>query len=67
MEKDNFKKRDSRIDTLKGYAIIAVILYHLGGNILPYGYLGVDIFLVISGYLMMKGIIKQIESKTFSF
>lgn len=67
LEKDNVKKRDSRIDILKGFAIIAVILFHLGGNILPYGYLGVDIFLVISGYLMMKGIIKQIESKTFSF
>lgn len=61
------KKRDSRIDALKGFAIIAVVLYHLGGNILPYGYLGVDIFLVISGYLMMKGIIKQIGSGTFSF
>ena len=67
MEKHNAVKRDSRIDMLKGFAIIAVVLYHLGGNILPYGYLGVDIFFVISGYLMMKGIIKQIESKSFSF
>ena len=35
-------------DGLKGVAIIAVALYHLGGGYLPFGYLGVDIFYVIS-------------------
>lgn len=67
MEKASVKKRDSRIDILKGFAVIAIILYHLGGDVLPYGYLGVDIFFVISGYLMMKGMIHQIEKGTFSF
>lgn len=67
MENAGVIRRDSRIDILKGFAVIAIVLYHLGGNILPYGYLGVDIFLVVSGYLMMKGIIRRTENGTFSF
>lgn len=38
-------ERSYRIDALKGIAIIAVVLYHFGGEYLTYGYLGVDIFL----------------------
>lgn len=44
-----YNMRDKSIDGLKGVAIVAVVLYHF--KILPYGYLGVDIFFVISGYL----------------
>ena len=50
--------RSYRIDALKGIAIIAVVLYHFGGGYLTYGYLGVDIFFVVSGYFMMKSIAK---------
>lgn len=42
------------IDVLKAFAIIAVVLYHAG--FMTYGYLGVDLFLVISGYLTTKGL-----------
>lgn len=59
MENADAMRRDSRIDILKGFAVIAIVLYHLGGNVLPYGYLGVDIFFVISGCLMMKGIVRK--------
>ena len=38
------------IDVLKAVAIIAVLLYHAG--FLTYGYLGVDLFLVINGYFI---------------
>ena len=41
-------------DVLKAIAIIAVVLYHFG--ISEYGYLGVDIFLVIAGYFTSKSI-----------
>ena len=41
------KERDCRIDILKGVAIIAVVFYHLCGDYVPFGYLGVDIFLAI--------------------
>lgn len=63
----NSPSRDYGIDLLKTFAIIAVVLYHLGGGILPYGYLGVDVFLVISGYFLLRGLIKeyQIENRTY--
>ena len=40
------------LDVLKAFAIIAVVLYHFGYA--PAGYLGVDIFLVINGFLLSK-------------
>ena len=49
--------RKNYFDVLKAMAIIAVVLYHLG--ICEYGYLGVDIFLVIAGYFTSKSIVKQ--------
>ena len=42
------------IDVLKAFAIIAVVLYHAG--LMTYGYLGVDLFLVIAGYLTTKSL-----------
>lgn len=53
------------LDILKGISIIAVVLYHIG--ILPYGYLGVDTFLIINGFLIIPGLIKAIEEGNFSF
>lgn len=55
------------LDILKGIATIAVVLYHLSGTILPYGYLGVEVFLVISGYLMMTGVLRAITNDSFSY
>jgi peptidoglycan/LPS O-acetylase OafA/YrhL len=52
------------IDGLRAYAVIAVILFHLG--YLPNGYLGVDVFFVISGYLITSIIYKELNHKTFS-
>lgn len=46
--------RNVNVDVLKAVAIVAVVLYHLGSGILPFGYLGVDIFFVISGYFIMR-------------
>ena len=48
--------RSLYIDVLKAIAIIAVVLYHSG--FLTYGYLGVDLFLVINGYFITKGLNK---------
>ncbi len=52
------------IDGLRAYAVIAVILFHLG--YLPYGYLGVDVFFVISGYLITSIIYAEIKADKFS-
>lgn len=46
------------IDVLKAVAIIAVVLYHAGLS--TYGYLGVDLFLVVAGYLTTKGLSAKI-------
>lgn len=46
------------IDVLKAFAIIAVVLYHTG--LMTYGYLGVDLFLVIAGYLTTKSIFSKV-------
>ena len=53
------------IDSLKGIAIIAVVLFHLG--LLESGYLGVDIFFVINGFLLVPSVCKAIDDSAFSF
>ena len=56
------------IRPLEGYralAILAVLIFHLDKNVLPGGYLGVDLFFVISGFIITKGIMKTREAGTF--
>lgn len=48
------------LDVLKAFAIIAVVLYHSG--FLTFGYLGVDLFLVINGYLITKSLHNKVLS-----
>lgn len=47
---------------LRGLAIILVILFHLNAAVFPQGYLGVDVFLVISGYLLFRNRQKRDEA-----
>jgi peptidoglycan/LPS O-acetylase OafA/YrhL len=54
------------IDGLRTVAVIAVILFHLNSSWLIGGYYGVDVFFVISGYLITGILIKNIENNTFS-
>lgn len=53
------------IDVLKGIAILSVLLYHMG--LLPHGYLGVDIFLVINGFLIIPSIYRDINNEVFNY
>ncbi len=46
------KKYKPEIDGLRAFAVLAVILNHTSTNILPNGFLGVDIFFVISGFVL---------------
>ena len=55
------------IDGLRAIAVISVIIYHLNENWLPGGFLGVDIFFVISGFLITGIIITEIQQNSFSF
>lgn len=51
------------IDGLRAIAVIAVVLYHLGVTWIPGGFLGVDLFFVISGYVITRLLLDSIMSK----
>jgi peptidoglycan/LPS O-acetylase OafA/YrhL len=54
------------IDGLRGVAVLSVILFHIDARLLPGGFVGVDIFFVISGYLISLHIFREIEAGQFS-
>ena len=54
------------IDGLRAVAVIPVIFFHAGFTIFSGGYVGVDIFFVISGYLITSIIINELEQGNFS-
>ena len=56
----------SEIDGLRALAIIPVILFHAGTEFCSGGFLGVDIFFVISGYLITGIIVKETQENKFS-
>jgi peptidoglycan/LPS O-acetylase OafA/YrhL len=55
------------IDGLRALAVLPVILFHLGARWIPGGFLGVDVFFVISGYLITSIILADYERGAFSF
>jgi peptidoglycan/LPS O-acetylase OafA/YrhL len=54
------------VDGLRALAVISVIIFHFDRNSLPYGYLGVDVFFAISGYVITRSIIIQVNAGSFS-
>lgn len=54
------------IDGLRAIAVLAVILYHFNPNWLPGGFIGVDIFFVISGYFIIGIIVRELADGKFS-
>jgi len=54
------------IDGLRAVAVLPVILYHAGVGLFGGGYVGVDVFFVISGYLITSILIGDLERGTFS-
>ncbi|WP_215215717.1 acyltransferase family protein [Neisseria gonorrhoeae] len=55
------------IDGLRAVAVLSVIIFHLNNRWLPGGFLGVDIFFVISGFLITNIILSEIQNGSFSF
>jgi peptidoglycan/LPS O-acetylase OafA/YrhL len=54
------------INVLRAFAVISVVLFHFNQQWLPSGFIGVDIFFVISGYLMTAIILGKIKEGNFS-
>jgi len=54
------------LNYLRSLAVVAVILYHFEHQVFKYGYLGVDIFFVISGFLIGYGLLYNIQEESFS-
>jgi peptidoglycan/LPS O-acetylase OafA/YrhL len=55
------------IDGLRGLAVLAVVVYHYGIEPFSGGFVGVDVFFVISGYLITRIVRKEVEQHTFTF
>ncbi len=55
------------IDGLRAVAVLAVLIHHLGPDWLPGGYTGVDVFFVISGFLITTLVHGDVAAKKFSF
>ena len=54
------------IDGLRAVAVLGVMLFHAGLDAVPGGFLGVDVFFVISGYLITGLIVPRLRAGTFS-
>jgi len=59
-------KYRAEIDGLRAIAVIPVILFHAGLPVFSGGFIGVDVFFVISGYLITSIILSEMEQGTFS-
>jgi len=55
------------IDGLRAFAVLSVVIFHAFPEFLPGGFIGVDIFFVISGYLISTLIFKELDDGKFGF
>jgi len=63
----NQLKYRPEIDGIRALAVVSVLLFHLEYKFIPGGFVGVDVFFVISGYLITQLIYKDAHANTFSF
>lgn len=52
---------------MRALAVLSVFAFHLSSAVLPGGFVGVDLFFVISGYLITGHIVRSVDAKAFSF
>ncbi|MEH3123088.1 MAG: acyltransferase family protein [Sphingomonas phyllosphaerae] len=56
----------SDIDGLRALAVVPIVLFHFGAAILSGGYVGVDVFFVISGFVIARSIVADVDAGHFS-
>ena len=56
----------SDIDGLRAVAVVAVVIFHAFATVVPGGFVGVDVFFVISGFLITTNIVSGLESSSFT-
>lgn len=61
------EQRFTHIDGLRGVAILLVLCYHAQVGTVTGGFIGVDVFFVISGYLITATVWPKVENESFSF
>ncbi|EOX3438172.1 acyltransferase family protein, partial [Vibrio cholerae] len=54
------------INAIRTLAVVSVVIFHFVPQWLPGGFVGVDIFFVISGYLMTRIILEGLKNQSFS-
>ncbi|MEH6727985.1 MAG: acyltransferase, partial [Hyphomicrobiales bacterium] len=59
-------KYRAEIDGLRAVAVVPVVLFHAGFGLFSGGFVGVDVFFVISGYLITTILVEDIEKQRFS-
>ncbi|NNM51221.1 MAG: acyltransferase [Pseudomonadales bacterium] len=55
------------IDVLRAFAVVSVVLYHISSSLLAGGFVGVDVFFIISGYLITGQLVTRMQGLRFSF
>ena len=63
MPRKNIIRKDIQI--FRAIAVTAVIAYHFNSDLTPQGFLGVDLFFVLSGFLITKQIVNNSQNGTF--
>jgi peptidoglycan/LPS O-acetylase OafA/YrhL len=67
MDKAHISEYRPDIDGLRAIAVVPVVLFHLDKTLIPGGFVGVDIFFVISGYLITSILYAQMRNASFRF
>lgn len=57
----------SDVQGLRALAVAAVLVFHASASLLPGGFIGVDVFFVISGYLITSHLVRQLAAGRFRF